>query len=129
VLGLKPEGWDLKLSTQISAAMGSSLQGTLSLGGEGWGLHLEGQLLEFMGFLQGKMDLGPQGLTSLMLMGNTSLGELWLDGLLNYSGGFWLLDLSGSLPLGLWELLGSSSWSSLAGWEWGSLGVIRLFGF
>lgn len=127
VLDLKKESWDLKLSTQISAGPGSSLQGTLSLGTKGWGLHLEGQLLELIVFLQGKMDLGPQGIASLMLMGNAALGDLWLDGLFNYSGGIWLLDLSGGLPLGLWELLGTSSWSSLGGWEWGSLGVVRLF--
>lgn len=122
--------WEAALSAQVTGEWGSFLRSRLRWNShQEWGLHAQGQLLELFGSLQGQLDWGQAGSLNLSLLGDLYLEDASIQSSFTYTSGFWLLDLSGTLPFDQWELLSTLSWSSLFGFESGSLGVTRFFSF
>jgi len=125
---LGPVGW---LSTQLGGRWGDPLSGSiqadLEISPSGWQLLADASRLSPNLTLQGKMGLNSGSISNLMILGRAMQGAAQLDGLFNYTGGFWLLNLSGSLSLETWTLNASSSWRSPLGWEKGSFGITSEF--
>lgn len=125
---LGPMGW---LSTELEGRwgdpLGGSIQADLGISPSGWQLLADASRLNPNLTLQGKLGLNSGRISNLMLLGRAMQGTAQLDGLFNYTGSFWLLNLSGSLSWETWTLNASSSWRSLLGWEKGSFGITREF--
>jgi len=130
-LRLGPSGWQ---GTELEAAwrdpFSNSLRANLALSPEGWKAQTEVSWLDPNLSVQGKMNLAPQGLDDLMLLGRATYDAFLLDGLFKYTSRSWLLDLSGNLSQEEgWQWGGTTSWTSLVGWEKASVSVGREWSF
>ncbi len=124
-----PGGW---LETQLAGRwhnLADSAQATLSLLPGSWRAQLEASKIDIGFNLQGKLGLGPAGIANGMLLGQALYEVALLNGVFNYTGSLWLLDLSGSVSSDVWELSGSSSWISSTGWDKGVLSLSRSWEF
>lgn len=124
-----PGGW---LDAQLTGRwhdLGNSAQATLDLAPGSWKVQLEAYKIDPDFNVQGKLGLGPEGINSLMLMGRAMSDVTLLDGLFNYSKSLWMLNLSGSLIRDFWELSSSTSWTSIMGFEKGTVGLKREWTF
>lgn len=123
-----PQGW-AKNEARLSWAPGPGANWTAKLTRDpsDWRLGASGSWAPFdrPWSIDGEGTIGPGGLRDGRVSARATPGDLFLDGLFDYSGGFWLLDLSGSLAHGPWTLEGASSWMAVFGWDQGSLSLHR----
>ena len=129
-LRVGPAGWlSAELGGRWNEPLAGSLQAGLTLSPDGWRVDSDASYWSSSVSFQGKLGAGPRGISNLLVTGRASPDGISLDGLFNYTGSFWLLNLSGALSQDVWTLSGSSSWTSLFGWDKASLGLGREFIF
>lgn len=133
-LQFTPSGWqELRVGGTHKFGLGTNhLGGSLSFSPEGWqDLSVDGLFVPTgTGDLwQGRLAVGPEGFSSLLLTGNVNRSGLKLGGTVTGSPALWLLDLSGTVQLALFQLAGKLSWMSLSGLKQGALRAGRSFAF